>query len=63
MAKELEDKKSFLLLGSGKKGTGPVVFQEGGQSFRVFLEGRTQGKEYMLLMHLSNLELKPLNDD
>ncbi len=63
MAKELEDKKSFLLLGSGKKGTGPVIFQEGGQAFRVFLEGRTNNKEYMLLMHLSNLELKPLNND
>ena len=63
MAQVLEEKKSFLLLGSGKRGTEPVIFQDGGQSFRVFLEGRTQDKEYMLLMHLSNLELKPLNDD
>ena len=60
MAKELEEKKSFLLLGSGSKGVGPVIFQENGQPFRVFLEGRTQGEEYILLMHLSNLELKPI---
>jgi len=60
MAKELEEKKSFLLLGSGKKGVGPVIFQENGQPFRVFLEGRTKGDDYMLLMHLSNLELKPI---
>ncbi len=63
MAKELEEKKSFLLLGSGSKGMGPAIFQEGGQSFRIFLEGRTQGDQYMLLMHLSNLELKKLGDD
>jgi len=60
MAKELEEKQSFMLLGSGKKGVGPAIFQEGGQPFRIFLEGRTQGDDYMLLMHLSNLELKPI---
>jgi hypothetical protein len=60
MTKQLEEKKSFMLLGSGKKGVGPAIFQEGGQPFRIFLEGRTQGDDYMLLMHLSNLELKPI---
>jgi len=60
MAKELEDKQSFMLLGSGKRGVGPATFQEGGQPFRIFLEGRTKDNEYMLLMHLSNLELKPI---
>ncbi len=61
MAKELEEKKSFLLLGSGSKGMGPTIFQEGGQPFRAFLEGRTHGDQYMLLMHLSNLEFKKLD--
>ena len=60
MTKQLEEKNSFMLLGSGKKGVGPAIFQEGGQPFRIFLEGRTQGDDYMLLMHLSNLELKPI---
>ena len=58
MAKELEEKQSFLLLGSGSKGLGPAIFQEGGTPYRIFLEGRTQGNKYMLLMHLSNLEFK-----
>lgn len=62
MAKELEDKESFLLLGSGAKGVGPVIFQENGTPFRVFLEGRTKGEDYMLLMHLSNLELKSIDN-
>lgn len=63
MAKMLEEKKSFLLLGSGSKGIGPAIFQENGQAFRIFLEGRTQGEQYMLLMHLSNLEYKALNNE
>jgi len=63
IAKELEEKKSFLLLGSGSKGRGPVIFQEGGQAFRTFLEGRTDGGKYMLLLHLSNMEFKSLNND
>ena len=63
MAKILEEKKSFLLLGSGSKGVGPAIFQENGQAFRIFLEGRTQDEQYMLLMHLSNLEYKALNNE
>lgn len=63
MAKELEEKKSFLLVGSGAKGVGPVILQDGGKPFRVFLEGRTHGEQYMLLMHLSNLELKRIDHE
>lgn len=63
IAKDLEEQQSFLLLGSGAKGMGPAIFQENGQAFRIFLEGRTQGEEYMLLMHLSNLEFKSLNNE
>ena len=63
IAKDLEEQKSFLLLGSGSKGVGPAIFQENGQAFRIFLEGRTQGDNYMLLMHLSNLEFKSLNNE
>jgi len=60
MAKELQEKKSFLLLGSGKKGIGPAIFQENGTPYRIFLEGRIKGDDYMLLMHLSNLEYKSI---
>lgn len=58
MAKELEEKDSLMLLGSGPKGNQPLVFQRGGQNYRGFLEGRTDGTRYCLLLHLSNLELK-----
>lgn len=61
IAKDLHDKQSFLLLGSGLKGTGPLVFENGGRPYRAFLEGRVSGDKYLLLLHLSNLELKALN--
>lgn len=62
MAKDLADKKSLMLIGSGK-GTGPIVFQDGGKPFRAFLEGRVNGDNYLLILHLSNMELKPLQID
>ncbi len=58
MAKELEEKDSLLLIGSGPKSNMPLIFQRGGTAYRGFLEGRTQGDKYCLLLHLSNLELK-----
>ncbi len=59
MAKDLEASDSLLLLGAGKKRNEPLVLQRGGQQFRGFLEGRTQGDRYCLILHLSNMELKP----
>jgi hypothetical protein len=58
MAKELAEKQSLLLVGSGPKGTQPLVFMRGGTPFRGFLEGRIDGDRYALLLHLSNMELK-----
>jgi hypothetical protein len=58
MAKELEQSQSLMLLGAGPKGNLPLVLQRGGQQFRGFLEGRTQGDKYCLILHLSNMELK-----
>jgi hypothetical protein len=58
MAKELEDTLSLMLLGAGPKGSQPLVLTRGGQQFRGFLEGRTQGDKYCLILHLSNMELK-----
>ena len=63
IAKELSEKDSLMLIGSGAKGIGPVIFQDGGTPFKVFLEGRIKDDQYMLLMHLSNLELKSLNKE
>jgi hypothetical protein len=58
MAKELEAAESLLLLGAGPKGAQPLVLTRGGQQYRGFLEGRTQGDKYCLILHLSNMELK-----
>jgi hypothetical protein len=46
------------MLGGGVKGNEPLVFQDGGKSYRAFLEGRVKDNSYLLLLHLSNLELK-----
>jgi hypothetical protein len=58
MAKELEQKQSVLLVGSGPKANQPIVLRRGATPYRGFLEGRTRGEEYCLLLHLSNMELK-----
>ena len=58
MAKELQEKESMMMLAGGAKGNEPLVFQDGGKTYRAFLEGRVKVKSYILLIHLSNLELK-----
>ena len=58
MATELEREKVVVLVGAGEKGTGPMVFQANGRGYRGFLEGRTDGRRYMLLLHLRDMELK-----
>ena len=58
MARELEQKESLLLLGAGPKANQPLILRRGSLPYRGFLEGRTRGDEYCLLLHLSNIELK-----
>ena len=58
MAKELHDKESIMMIGGGTKGNEPLVFQDGGKAYRAFLEGRVKDNSYLLILHLSNLELK-----
>jgi hypothetical protein len=60
MAKELHEKQVLMLVGGGAKGNEPLIFQENGKPYRAFLEGRINGESYILLMHISNLELKPV---
>ena len=50
--------RNLLLVGAGAKSNQPLVFQRGGTPYRGFLEGRTQGEAYCLILHLSNLELR-----
>jgi hypothetical protein len=58
MAKELEAKDSLLLLGAGPKSNQPLILRRNSMPYRGFLEGRTKGETYRLVLHLSNLELK-----
>jgi hypothetical protein len=58
MAKELEEQDSLLLVAGGANGNKPLVFRRSGTAYRGFLEGRTDGDKYALVLHLSNMELK-----
>ncbi|MEE9315014.1 MAG: hypothetical protein V3V02_10225 [Rhizobiaceae bacterium] len=58
MAKELHEAKSLMILGAGPKGRSPLIFRSRSTPYRAFLEGRVKGDKYILLMHLSNLEMK-----
>jgi len=60
MAKQLSDKKSLMMLGGGESGKEPLVMNNGGKSYRGFLEGRVQNDKYCLILHLTDQELKPL---
>ena len=58
MAKDLEDRDSMMLLGAGPKSNQPLILRRGSVPYRGFLEGRTRGEQYVLLLHLSNMEMK-----
>jgi len=60
MAKTLQDEDALMMVGSGPKGTGPLILTTGGDPYRGFLEGRVDGDRYLLIMHLTNIELKTL---
>jgi len=62
IAKELEKKDSLMLMGAGPKMNQPIVLRRGSVPYRGFLEGRTKGDEYALILHLSNMELKAPDD-
>jgi hypothetical protein len=58
IARTLEASQQMLVVGAGPRGQQPLIFQTNGAPFRGFLEGRTDGDRYLLVLHLSNLELK-----
>jgi len=58
IAQHLEQKNSLLAVGAGPKANMPLILRRGAVPYRGFLEGRTRGEEYLLLLHLSNIELK-----
>lgn len=61
IAKTLEESGKLMYVGAGAKGQQPLIFQTNGTPFRGFLEGRTQGDAYRLVLHLSNLEIKAIS--
>ena len=61
MAKQLEEEQVMTLVGTGKSGKDPLIFQANGKPYRAFLEGRTDGKRFKLFLHLSDMELKRPN--
>jgi hypothetical protein len=63
MTKQLEQRDSLMLLGAGPKSNQPLILRRGGSQYRGFLEGRTDGDKYCLLLHLSNMELKAPSKD
>ncbi|WP_418983867.1 hypothetical protein [Alistipes sp.] len=62
MAAQLDRADAMVLLGAGAKGTEPILLSRGGQPYRGFLEGRVQGEKYCLILHLTDIELKGLDD-
>lgn len=58
MAKELADEQVMVLLGAGESGKDPLILQMNGSPYRGLLEGRVDGDAFILLLHLSNMELK-----
>jgi len=60
MAKELDHSDSLVLLGAGAQGKDPLLLERNGLPYRGFLEGRVSGDKYLLVLHLSHLELLQL---
>ena len=62
MAKKLADADAMMLLGGGVKGNEPIVMAGGGTPYRAFLEGRVDGDKYALILRLTNMEIKSVNN-
>ena len=58
MASELAKNNALMMVGGGPRGRDPLIFRTGSIPYRGFLEGRVDGDKYILLLHLSNMELK-----
>lgn len=58
MAEELDKRNALLLIRGGEKGDQPIVMQRGGKPYNAFLYGRVEGDSYLLVLQLSNMELK-----
>lgn len=57
ISKQLHEKNALMLIGADAKGA-PLILSNSGKPYRGFLEGRIQDNKYVLILHLSNIELK-----
>lgn len=62
LAAHLAQKESLALIGSGPRGTGPLITERNATPAKGFLEGRIQGDRYLLVLHLAAFELRPPED-
>jgi len=58
MAKELDELNALMYMGSGAKGTEPLIITQGGEPYHGFLEGKVKNGKFLLVLHLSNMEIK-----
>ena len=59
LAAYLENQGSLVLVGSGPRGTGPLITERNTKPMKAFLGGRTLGDKYSLILHLASFELHP----
>jgi hypothetical protein len=57
LAAYLEERKSMILVGAGPRGVGPLIPERNAHPMKGFLEGRTQGRTYRLVLNLAAFEL------
>jgi len=57
IAATLNESDSVALVGTGQHGGEPILLERNGLPYRGFLEGRVNNEKYMLLLHLSRMEL------
>ncbi len=59
LAAYLQQQDSLALVGSGPRGTGPLITERNTTPMKGFLEGRIRGDQYLLILHLAAFELRP----
>ena len=59
LATYLDERKSMVQVGSGRRGTRSLVLERNGPSYRGFLDGRVQGDAMRLVLYFAAFELAP----
>jgi len=63
LAAHLEQQNALALVGTGARGTGPLITERNATPMKGFLEGRTRGERYLLVLHLAAFELRLPKED